>query len=280
MTVSLKHTFVSAIADSADASLVQPSSWNAEHTLTLGANVLLGAVTAGAAQEIGLGAGLSFSGGNLVVSGFAASSHSHVIADVTGLQSALDGKQAAGSYQPLATVLTNTTAAFTTTLEAKLSGVATGATANSSDATLLDRANHTGSQAAATISDFNAAARAQVEAELVAGANVTITPSGSGATRQLTIASTGGGGSSLGGLVTVTIANDAYDWTETVAAIGVAPASRVMVGLAPANDTDENDPLWLSTTQMVASAGTDEITISMAFETKEHGPIKLHWSAL
>jgi hypothetical protein len=72
--------------------------------------------------------------------------------------------------------------------------VANGATANSSDATLLDRANHTGTQLASTISDFNSASRAQTEAELVAGTNITITPSGSGATRQLTIASTGGGG--------------------------------------------------------------------------------------
>jgi hypothetical protein len=72
--------------------------------------------------------------------------------------------------------------------------VANGATANSSDATLLDRANHTGTQTSSTISDFNSASRAQTEAELVAGANITITPSGSGATRQLTIASSGGGG--------------------------------------------------------------------------------------
>lgn len=41
---------------------------------------------------------------------------------------------------------------------------------------------------AAQVSDFNSAARAQVEAELVAGTNVTITPAGSGATRQLTVA--------------------------------------------------------------------------------------------
>jgi hypothetical protein len=59
---------------------------------------------------------------------------------------------------------------------------------------LLDRANHTGTQTSSTISDFNSASRAQTEAELVAGANITITPSGSGATRQLTIASSGGGG--------------------------------------------------------------------------------------
>lgn len=76
----------------------------------------------------------------------------------------------------------------------KLNGIATGATANSTDATLLARANHTGTQAASTISDFNSAARAQTEAELIAGANVTITPAGSGATRTLTIAAAGGGG--------------------------------------------------------------------------------------
>jgi len=47
----------------------------------------------------------------------------------TDLQAALDAKQAAGSYQPLATVLTNTTASFTTakdTLLANQSGVNTG----------------------------------------------------------------------------------------------------------------------------------------------------------
>lgn len=59
--------------------------------------------------------------------------------------------QAAGSYQPLTTVLTSTTAAFTTAQETKLAGVATGATANSADSYLLNRVNHTGTQAAATI---------------------------------------------------------------------------------------------------------------------------------
>lgn len=54
-------------------------------------------------------------------------------------------------YQPIATVLTNTTASFTTAQETKLSGIATGATANSSDATLLARANHTGTQAQSTV---------------------------------------------------------------------------------------------------------------------------------
>jgi hypothetical protein len=51
------------------------------------------------------------------------------------------------------------------------------------------------------LADFNSATRAQVEAELVAGSNITITPGSSGATRTLTIASTGGGGS--GGSITL-----------------------------------------------------------------------------
>jgi len=42
--------------------------------------------------------------------------------------------------------------------KAKIDGVATGATANSSDATLLARANHTGTQTLATISDAGTAA--------------------------------------------------------------------------------------------------------------------------
>lgn len=48
---------------------------------------------------------------------------------------------------------------FTNELKTKLDGIATGATANSSDATLVNRANHTGTQLAATISNFAAAVR-------------------------------------------------------------------------------------------------------------------------
>lgn len=52
------------------------------------------------------------------------------ISTITGLQTALDGKQ------PVATVLTNTTAAFTTAQESKLGGIASGATANDTDQNL------------------------------------------------------------------------------------------------------------------------------------------------
>lgn len=45
---------------------------------------------------------------------------------------------------------------YSATEKTKLAGIATGATANSSDATLLNRANHTGTQLLATISDVTA----------------------------------------------------------------------------------------------------------------------------
>ena len=71
MTVSLKHNFVSAVADGADTSVVRPSNWNDEHALTLATSRLLGRTTAGtgAAEEISAGTGLSLSAGTLTNSG-------------------------------------------------------------------------------------------------------------------------------------------------------------------------------------------------------------------
>lgn len=87
------------------------------------------------------------------------------IATITGLQTALDGKQ------PLTTVLTNTTASFTTALATKLNGIATGATVNSTDAQLRDRATHTGSQAISTVTGLQAALDGK-QATLVSGTNL------------------------------------------------------------------------------------------------------------
>lgn len=60
--------------------------------------------------------------------------------------------------------------AFTAAERTKLSGIASGATANSTDVQLRDRSTHTGSQPAASISDFTAAARASFSP----GANISI----------------------------------------------------------------------------------------------------------
>jgi hypothetical protein len=71
MTVSLKHAFTSPKTDGADATLVQPSNWNAEHTLELATNRLLGRTTAGTgvAEEISVAGGLTLSGGVLTATG-------------------------------------------------------------------------------------------------------------------------------------------------------------------------------------------------------------------
>lgn len=64
-----------------------------------------------------------------------------------------------GKLTGLPAPISGTTAAFTTAQETKLAGIATGATANSADSVLLDRANHTGTQLAGTISNFGATTR-------------------------------------------------------------------------------------------------------------------------
>lgn len=74
----------------------------------------------------------------------------------------LEGSQFSGSYLDLTNRPTipatfdqltdgSTNKSFTSTEKTKLAGVATGATANSSDAVLLNRSNHTGTQTASTI---------------------------------------------------------------------------------------------------------------------------------
>ena len=73
---------------------------------------------------------------------------------------------------------------------AKLDGIEPGATANAPDAQLRDRSTHTGTQLASTVSDFAAAVRSTTAAQLVAGANTTITQVGD----TLVLASAAGSG--------------------------------------------------------------------------------------
>lgn len=132
----------------------------------------------------------------------------------TAAQAALDAKastshnhdgvyQPAGSYAPLshvgsggtahANAVASGAAGFLTGADkAKLDGIAAGATANSADAALLARSNHTGTQTASTISDFAEAVDDRVAALIVpagqlselyddAGNTLTYTATGSGA---------------------------------------------------------------------------------------------------
>lgn len=63
---------------------------------------------------------------------------------------------------------------YTTTDKTKLAGIATGATANSTDASLRDRSTHTGTQTSSTISDFLTAVLSSLLTGYAAGSNAVI----------------------------------------------------------------------------------------------------------
>jgi hypothetical protein len=92
-------------------------------------------------------------------------------------------------------------------------------------------------------------------------------------------AASAGGSSNTGGVATITVANRRYEHSETVAAIGVTSASRVMIGLAPTLDSDENTAELLDLASCAATPGTDTITITATFLQPVAGPIKFNWSA-
>ena len=69
--------------------------------------------------------------------------------------SSVEIESSSGTNTTVAGATTSLAGVMTGADKTKLNGIATGATANSSDATLLARANHTGTQTASTISDFD-----------------------------------------------------------------------------------------------------------------------------
>ena len=123
MALSVKHAFTSAIADSGNASLIQPSNWNAEHTLLATDGKLLGASGSTTVGEITVGSGMSLSSGTLSLdadlvtiagltaasdsfmqaksSAWAARTVSQVIVDlVTGITEYDNGKTSSGTLTP------------------------------------------------------------------------------------------------------------------------------------------------------------------------------------
>lgn len=109
----------------------------------------------------------------------------------------------------------------------KLDGVEAGATANSSDATLLARANHTGTQPASTISDSTTAGRALLTAA-DASAQRTALGLGSLATQSGTFSGTSSGTNT--GDQTITLTGDVTgsgtgSFAATLASTAVTPGS-------------------------------------------------------
>jgi hypothetical protein len=113
----------------------------------------------------------------------------------------------------------------------------------------------------------------------IEGANVTLTvadDAGSGEV-DITIAATGGGGSAISGTATATVAANSFEHTETLAAVGITSGMKVIISLAPTDDTDENEPELLSIEAMSGEAGTDQVIVTLSFAEATSGAIKLNY---
>ncbi|HEY9816776.1 MAG TPA: hypothetical protein V6D20_13400, partial [Candidatus Obscuribacterales bacterium] len=69
MTITLTHPFVSPKADGPDATLVQPSNWNAEHTLEQATSRILGRTSPsnGPTEELSVSSPLALAAGALTL---------------------------------------------------------------------------------------------------------------------------------------------------------------------------------------------------------------------
>jgi len=85
----------------------------------------------------------------------------------------------------------------------------------------------------------------------------------------------------LGGAVTVNLptGRGVMEWTETFAASGVTPASRIALILAGADDTLEYHPDFVDLVSIAGLPGTDTITASLVFSSPYSGPLNMNWSA-
>ena len=82
------------------------------------------------------------------------------------------------------------------------------------------------------------------------------------------------------GVATVTVPSGSITHTETFTATGVVPASLIFIAVGAHDDSDENSPELLDVSTISGTAGTDQITATLAFMTPTSGPINLNWSAL
>jgi hypothetical protein len=77
----------------------------------------------------------------------------------------------------------------------------------------------------------------------------------------------------------VTVPASSYTHSETLAALGLTPASVVLPSLAAHADTDENSEELLDLVTLTAKAGTGTVTVSLAFATPTTGPIRVNYIA-
>jgi hypothetical protein len=161
----------------------------------------------------------------------------------------------------------------------KLAGVATAATANSPDATLLNRANHTGTQPASSISDSTAAGRAVLTAA-DAAAQRTALGLGTAATQATETLATAAQGSKADTAVQpgaqLTQAAVTAATAAGVALLGAADAAAQRALLAAATQYDQLSTVPASgaaSSSSVASTGVLDITLTSNFSLSLSGAV-------
>jgi hypothetical protein len=92
------------------------------------------------------------------------------------------------------------------------------------------------------------------------------------------LSATAGGGGAVIVPITVTLPSGAgrIEHEETIAVAGVTLGQRVMINVAPHDDSDENDETMLDIRSMAARALNGAIRVRMAFGVLTSGPIKLN----
>ena len=189
----------------------------------------------GATQVVGGGGVTDGDKGDITVSGggaaWAIDAGAVTLAKMASVATAtILGRSTAGTGAP---------EALTATQARTVLNVADGATANSPNATLLARANHTGSQVASTISDFDAAvaANAAVAASTAKVTNATHTGDATGAT-ALTLATVNANVGSFGSATAIpTFTINAKGLTTAAADVAIAiPSTQVTDFIEAAQD--------------------------------------------
>jgi len=181
------HTGAQAISTITGLSTSLASKADATHTHVVASETVAGFMSAAdKAKLTGIVAGATLNSPDATLLARINHTGTQPISTVDGLQLALDAK---ASFTHGHTLANNTTSGFmSNTDKVKLDSVAANASANSTDAHLLSRANHTGTQAQSTVSGLEAALSGK-QPMLTAGPGITIDQ------QTWTITSSGGGGS-------------------------------------------------------------------------------------
>lgn len=134
------------------------SDWNSKQSaISIASSRLMGRYSAGSGpfQEITLGSGITLSGTGVLSAISSGGTVTSVgLSAPTGFT--VSGSPITGSGT-ISLTYTSGYTGYTTTEQTKLSGIAAGATANQTDAYLLNRTNHTGTQAIGTITGLQSA---------------------------------------------------------------------------------------------------------------------------